>query len=84
MENNDRRCGTCRWWKQHEGSDVSGQCEFQLPPVPIALLHDWDFTCTNHGRDCPCWERRERTLNGFPIVISDLDLDGKPLKEQQP
>lgn len=63
MPTEDRRCGTCRYWKRW-------QCEYPLPeipewpellsvPVPAAAEITYTFMTANRGANCPCWEAAE-------------------------
>lgn len=55
--NEDKRCGTCRWWQK--GVIHLGDCECPLPDTD-----GWPYSVSRHrmlkdeGRNCPCWEKR--------------------------
>lgn len=57
MTPDDRRCGTCKWWKCARGAFLIGNCH---APVPFsAHFEDKDATCESEGRRCPCWAKKE-------------------------
>lgn len=55
----ERRCGTCRWWKRHNGQEnridfATGDCTY---PLPICLPDEYRITpYAKAGGNCPTWE----------------------------
>jgi len=56
-----QRCGTCRWWKIHDGQEnridcATGVCAY---PLPICLPDEYRITpYAKAGKDCPTWTRK--------------------------
>ncbi len=56
MSDEERRCGTCRWFRVIPKIEPLGRCKFVLPQY--ATGPSWAQR-ESDGEKCPCWARKE-------------------------
>lgn len=54
MSEQDKRCGTCRFWINIWNDDSIGDCGVILPHSLVAP--EQEMMTANEGASCPCWE----------------------------
>ena len=59
---NEKRCGTCRWWKSHAllgwPENIGGECEYE-PVLPECFNNFTEIRYpmnADQGESCECWE----------------------------
>lgn len=64
MIEQDKRCGTCKWFDKdgvdYFGVDAGGERGWCGAPVPEAVCVDYrEPMAPTDGADCQCWEAKE-------------------------
>ncbi|HEC64877.1 MAG TPA: hypothetical protein ENI23_06280 [bacterium] len=56
----DKRCGTCGWWKEFQGSykPVLGKCEWPIGDYADSCFVGRDSVNEGEGERCPCWKEQ--------------------------
>lgn len=59
MTDQDKRCGTCRWWQPW---GTTGECMWNgNVPACIVPRDNWFLMNEADGTGCPCWEPKDAT-----------------------
>jgi len=68
MTSQDKRCGTCKWWRLMENMRVRGSDGIYQPagacsgPIPSSVeVEDLSAMGSLWGQTCPTWQPKEPT-----------------------
>ena len=67
MSEQDKRCGTCKWFTPRVTWKDMGQCEYPLPVwltsavASISGGDRWNDMCVDNAFSCPTWQPKEPT-----------------------
>ena len=58
MIDQDKRCGTCKWWGGSDGQFGADVCKMPLPDS-VMFNDNNEWMAPYEGTTCPCWEAKE-------------------------
>ena len=41
----EKKCGTCKWFKKFERSEATGDCQYQIPNMPLSVIRSTGELC---------------------------------------